>query len=555
MRILHLISGGDGGAASGRVLSLLAGLKTTEDVRLACLSDGSLAGEARARGIPVLVLQGSRSAAVKQLTKTVQTEGVELLHCHDLNASRVGCLVGKRAAVPTVSTVYSQPEFDCGGGLLAALKRESRELRALRRVDFRICAAQAVADALHEHGFDPNRSFVLADDDPAKQKEIYDTVLRRTARAAARGRDGVLICGAFGKGNSGDNAILQAMVQTIRDLDPDMPIYATTRSAGKTAREAEVGAVHTFCLWRIRGRMKKTALYLSGGGSLIQDVTSNRSLWYYLYSIRMAKRCGNHVMMFGCGIGPVRRKANRRLAAHVIQKYVDRITLRDNASARELERMGIHGVPTRVTADMAFLVRPASEERVEQFCADCCVQGRIDLSERMLILAPRPWEGTDRHLADFAAAARHAARTYGLRPVLLAIEPKKDRGVCERIAALAQEQGGIQCPVLEAPKDASAVVGLLRRVDAVLGMRLHALIFAAAQGTPFAGVSYDPKVAGFVEYIGQGHCCSLEQVSAERLCAMVDGLMQASREEFRASARRLRALASENCEEALGLIQ
>ncbi len=544
MRILHLISGGDGGAAASRVLELLAGLNKTEDVLLVCLVDGSPVREAQARGIKTLMPQGSRSAVLKQLAQTAQAEGCELLHCLDPGAIQTGRLLKKRSGLPVVATVWSVPNADA----------DKRALRELRRADYRICASQAVADALHEQCFDPNRSFVLADAESARQREIYDTVLRQTARAEAWPRDGILIGGAFGKGNSGDNAILQAMVQTIHELDPDMPIYATTRSPGQTAREAGVGAVHTFQLGQIRRRMKKTALYLSGGGSLIQDVTSTRSLWYYLHSIQMAKHWGNRVMMFGCGIGPVHHKSNRKLASWVIRKYVDRITLRDNASARELERMGVNGIPTRVTADMAFLVRPAPPERVEQVCTECCVKGKIEPGERMLILAPRPWDGTDRHLSDFAAAAIHAAQHYELRPVLLAIEPKKDRGVCERISALALERGGIDCPVLEAPKDASAVVGLIRRADAVLGMRLHALIFAAAQGTPFAGVSYDPKVAGFVDYIGQGRCCTLEQVDAERLCAMVDDLMQASREETRAAARRLRALAAENCEEALGLL-
>lgn len=388
----------------------------------------------------------------------------------------------------------------------------------------------------------------------ARQKEIYAAVLRRTARAAARSRDGVLICGAYGKGNSGDDAILQSIVHELRQRDPDLPLYATSRAPGQTARAAEVGAVYTFHPRKVRQRMKRTALYLSGGGSLIQDATSSRSLWYYLNSIRAAKRLGNRVMMFGCGIGPVYRASNRRRAAKTIQRCVDRITLRDAASARELEQLGVKGIPMQVTADMAFLVPPAPPERVEQLCAACRGGAEITPEDRLLILAPRPWEGSDRHLADFAAAAAHAAKQYGLTPVLLAMEPGKDLGVCETVAQLALERDGVRCPVLPASLDAPAVVGLIRRADAVLGMRLHALIFAAAQGTPFAGVSYDPKVAGFVDYMGQGLCCSLEEADADRLCAMVDELLRASGEDFRAAAQRLRELAAANCEEALSLM-
>lgn len=388
----------------------------------------------------------------------------------------------------------------------------------------------------------------------ARQREIYTTVLRRRARAAARDRDGILICGAYGKGNSGDDAILQAMVRTLRALDPDVPLYATTRTPAQTAREARVGAVYTFHPWKLLGRMKKTALYLSGGGSLIQDATSSRSLWYYLYSLWAAKRRGNKVMMFGCGIGPVSRKGNRRLSAKVIKRCVDRITLRDSASAQELELLGVTGIPTRVTADMAFLVPAAPEEQVEQLCAASQNEERIAPKDRLLILAPRPWERSDRHLAAFAAAAVHAARAHGLRPVLLAMEPGKDLDSCMKIADLAARDG-VPCPVLKASRDTSAVVGLIRRADAVLGMRLHSLIFAASQGTPFAGVSYDPKVTGFIEYMGQGLCCSLEEADPDRLRAMIDGLTLLEADELQATAQRLRSLAVENCREAFELLE
>ena len=402
------------------------------------------------------------------------------------------------------------------------------------------------ADRLYEDA----RSKYSVEATVARQKEIYAAVLRRLARAAAHPREGVLICGAYGKGNAGDDAILQAMVRTLRELDPDLPLYATSRSPSASARDARVGGVYTFHPWKVRARMKRCSLYLSGGGSLIQDATSSRSLWYYLHSIRTAKRLGNRVMMFGCGVGPVRKAGNRRRAADTINRFVDRITLRDAASARELEALGVTGIPVRVTADMAFLVQPAPPDRVEPLCSAAGLQP----DDRLLILAPRPWEGSERHLADFAAAAVHASRTLSFVPVLLAMEPVKDLAVCHQIAALSSEQG-VTCPVLEATEDAGVVVGLIRRASAVLGMRLHALIFAAAQGTPFAGVAYDPKVTGFMDYIGQGLCCALEEADTNRLCSMVDSLRLFDGAEFRAAAQRLRTLAAENAKEALALLQ
>ena len=70
----------------------------------------------------------------------------------------------------------------------------------------------------------------------------------------------------------------------------------------------------------------------------------------------------------------------------------------------------------------------------------------------------------------------------------------------------------------------------------------------------FAGVSYDPKVAGFVDYLGLGGCCLLEQASPDRLCSMVDDILQTTGEEYLAAAERLRSMASKNCEEVMALL-
>lgn len=44
-----------------------------------------------------------------------------------------------------------------------------------------------------------------------------------------------------------------------------------------------------------------------GGGSLLQDTTSTRSLFYYLSVIRCAELLGKPVMLYANGIGPVHK--------------------------------------------------------------------------------------------------------------------------------------------------------------------------------------------------------------------------------------------------------
>ena len=85
--------------------------------------------------------------------------------------------------------------------------------------------------------------------------------------------------------------------------------------------------------------MRRGKLYINGGGSLIQDVTSRRSLWFYLHNISTAKHLGCKVQMYGCGIGPVSRPSHRKMAARVLNASVDVITLREPDSQAELKSM------------------------------------------------------------------------------------------------------------------------------------------------------------------------------------------------------------------------
>lgn len=381
----------------------------------------------------------------------------------------------------------------------------------------------------------------------SNQKSIYASVLRQHRRRQSRKRDGIILCGAYGKGNIGDEAILTVIVSKLLQRDPDMPITVLSRCPEDTKLKTHVNALHTFDFFHVHRVMKRSALYLSGGGSLIQDATSTRSLLYYLQSIRDAKKRGCKVMMFGCGIGPVQRQKNRKRAANYIRKYVDRITLRDAQSLEELHALGVRDIPVRVTADLALLLEPAGDERVSVFLSDRA----IPADARYLLIAPRPWQGVENALEAFADAAKYAYVHHGLVPVLFAMEPKRDRTICDQIASLLQNLG-FTASVIDAPEDAALCIGVVSRASAVLSMRLHTLVFAAGQDVPCAGVVYDPKVSGFMKSLGNQQVCMLGDVGSNRLSRLIDAMMDAKSD---GEAAALRKQAEENVIQAFSLLQ
>lgn len=452
---------------------------------------------------------------------------------------------GAKMHCATISSrVGGVPEFieDGINGLLFTPKDVSALTAHMLRLANDADLRQTFAERLFER---TKREFSI-DAMLETQKTIYKRVLEQHARRQSGSRDGIVLCGAYGKGNSGDEAILSVIVSGLLRQDPVLPVTVLSRKPAETRLRTHVNSVHTFNFLRVFRAMRRSSLYLSGGGSLIQDATSTRSLLYYLHSIRDAKKRGCKVMMFGCGIGPVQRKNNRKRAAACICKYVDRITLRDAQSLDELQKLGVSGVPVTVTADMALLLAPAAEEKVEMLLRN---QG-IDAKTPYFLLSPRPWQGAEQHMPALADAAAHAQKVYGLAPVLLAMEPKRDRPMCDMLASLLREKG-LNVPVLDAPEDAALCVGLIRSAAAVLSMRLHALIFAAGQGVPCAGIVYDPKVSGFMKSLGEQKFCALEEADSARLCHLVDGMMAAGG----TSADTLRERANENFIQASELLK
>ena len=381
------------------------------------------------------------------------------------------------------------------------------------------------------------------------QLSIYENVIRRHGRPK-QGRDGVVICGAYGRGNAGDDAILEAILQEMRSIDPDMPVTVLSKNPANTRLNYRVPSVSRVNMMGWYRAMKRSKLYINGGGSLIQDVTSRRSLWFYLLNIAMAKKAGCKVQMYGCGIGPVTHVKHRGLISRVLNENVDVITLREPDSKKELTSMGVSKPEILLTADPALTLPKASDDEVDSLF----VQAGIPTDGKYICFALRNWKGFDANAHHFGTAARYAYETYGLTPVFVAVEKHMHLDPsANRLAAKALD---IPHYFLDNAGEASSIIGALSRMDIIVSMRLHALIFAAGQGIPLVGVVYDPKVSSFLRYIGQDLFVDLQQLTAEGLISMIDraAARRSCTEEQGAAVQRLLSIEQGNTETARRLL-
>lgn len=374
------------------------------------------------------------------------------------------------------------------------------------------------------------------------QLEIYKKIL------SSKKREKILICGAYGRGNAGDDAILLAILSELRSLNPSFSFHVLSRNPKETRLSYRVNALYTFNFPKILHRMKHTTLYINGGGSLMQDITSWRSLWFYLWTLRAAKRSGCRVLMYGCGIGPIHSKRNRSLAARVIERYVDAITLRDPHSLQELEEMQVSAPELILASDPTVTLPAAPPELVDSLFRN----HHLDANGAYIAFVVRPWTGFDEKVAVFAQAADYAYYTHGLTPVFFPIEPRLDLAAARKITE------HLSCPHYLFPDRCSAAqtIGFLSKMRAVISMRLHGLIFAAGQGVPLVGVVYDPKVSSFLSYIGQNLFLDLDKLTPAQLHKQIDLAVSRGKDRAFLSERvaRLREAESQNSQTAARLM-
>ncbi len=150
----------------------------------------------------------------------------------------------------------------------------------------------------------------------------------------------VVISGYFGFDNAGDEAILEAMLAELRALRPDVRPVVLSGDPPATEARFDVEAVPRLSVPAVLRALRGASLFISGGGSLLQDATGWGSVPYYAGLMRLAGHMGVPVFVYAQGIGPLRRRPLRALAQRALVAAAE-ITVRDRQSYETLRKMGV----------------------------------------------------------------------------------------------------------------------------------------------------------------------------------------------------------------------
>ncbi len=346
----------------------------------------------------------------------------------------------------------------------------------------------------------------------------------------------VLLSGYYGFDNAGDDAVLFAIVQALRETIPGVDITVLSNQPEKTAAQFDIKAVDRWGKTSLPKAIKDCDVLISGGGSLLQDVTSKNGILYYLGVIKLAQMMRKKVIVYAQGIGPVNEPRNRTLVAKILNK-VQAITVRDFDSRRELMEMGVRREIMVAVDPVLGIAEESIDEAQGLNLLRQAEAGFVD-GKKTLMVAARNWQHSDHFFKEIAGSC-DAMAEQGWQVVFLPFHYPEDVEASRNIAALMKQDA----IVLNGNYSPQETMAILKNANLIMGMRLHSLIMGAALLKPMVGLSYDPKVTSFMQLLRQPDCYDVDSVEAAQLIRSMNRLREQTEQEKVMLARNMEIIA------------
>jgi polysaccharide pyruvyl transferase CsaB len=324
------------------------------------------------------------------------------------------------------------------------------------------------------------------------------------------------IFGYYGQGNAGDEAILSALVDGIKNELPNAHISVCSATPDETKRNHGVNAFRFFgidfksIIKGIIGRSRigylnavisflRSDVIVIGGGGLFYD-TKETNAWFfgYINLIRRAKRFGKKIALVGISVGPLHHKSSEQAIKDAFA-LVDLISVRDNTSRDTLIRCGVEPERIHVIPDLVFTLNSASDECVAEILAkeSFPTQGYNVALTPCCYNAKQPgW------VEQYVAFCERAVADLDCNLWLIPMQRNDnhdDLNAIDIIYARLSPKTQNRAYRLSGTYKPQETQGIISKANAVLAERLHGSIMAVNTSTPAMSIAYMPKVAGVLE--------------------------------------------------------
>lgn len=333
--------------------------------------------------------------------------------------------------------------------------------------------------------------------------DICEREYLRLSKIVTGKRHDFTLCGYYGFGNTGDEALEKCIISSIRERLPSADICVMTHTPKKTSRRFVVSAVQRMNIFAIIRTLKNTETFIFGGGNLLQDKTSFASLLYYSKMLSLAKKKGCRTVIFANGLGPFESARALKITARALSE-ADAISMRENYSLDLARSLCPESEPT-LTFDPAIMTVPDTGAGAEG---------------KYFVVAPKFFSETATQ--ELVCALKTLSERHKMKAYILPMYEKEDMKICVRVAC---ETGGELLPCGMSPEELS---GFISGAEVLIGSRLHSLVLATVALCPAVAVSDDIKLFSYAEMTaaeGGKALCLPEGSMRDDIISLVDAAL------------------------------
>ena len=462
-----------------------------------------------ALGKQYIKMTGGRTDAAKFMVAADIFVGVSRAALEAMACAKPVILAGRQGYLG----VFDKDAFDAAVSTNFTCRgHEQTSVDSLKRDIFTLLDASP--DKLKDLG---DFSKKTIDDNYSMDKLADDTLhLYHSVRKSPKPID-ALISGYYGSNNHGDDALLDAITSHLREYNPDINIAVVTKQPKETKEIYNVQGIYKFNFLKIISALRKTNVLIMGGGSLLQDSTSTKSLIYYIFVMYIAARTRAKIMLYANGIGPLRHDKNKRRAIKALER-AHLITLRDNNSNKILQSLNLKNKNVHVTADPVFAFGNTSPDIGQQKLDEIGIAGK-----RFYCVAIRNWKTLKEDFsAEMAVFCDYLHEKHDLQPLFIPMQPSNDAEISASVLERMKTRGYY----LEGDFSITEILSVIGRAEFLMGMRLHSIIYGINCNTPIIGLVYDPKVEALFEQLDLPYYMAVEDVVGSKLISCAEDVLE-----------------------------
>ncbi|MBO6256413.1 polysaccharide pyruvyl transferase CsaB [bacterium] len=289
----------------------------------------------------------------------------------------------------------------------------------------------------------------------------------------------IVLSGYFGFRNFGDEAILSVLVNKLQQNRNRLTIITSDPEYTKSLY-SHIRVIKTFDFHNIIAAIYKSDILISGGGSLLQDVTSLKSLIYYLMIIFIGIFLRKKVIIFAQGIGPIKSQFGQFLTKSILKKC-SYVSVRDKKSHELLKEWGIK---SELLCDPIFSVNISPKEKTKTVAVQLrdCKGMNMDFLDRLADAVCRNFRDYNIDIYSFQDSIDlEICKTFENKIKILNPEIK---------TKLYNDLTNMQ------------IIENLNNAQYLISMRFHAIIIGLLSGIKTLGINYDIKVEKLAKEFG-----------------------------------------------------